>query len=141
VDITMPGVQYPHCSRHEGGLHRMQRTLGRQPFHRGDRRTAHCGAIQRAGPLGFPVHQHRARTALAGAAAVLRPGQIEILTQHVQQRAPRREVDGTLVAIHQQSPHHSTVSRRRPARHAALTPAWLDLDRPKRVLDRVPPGP
>ena len=58
-----------------------------------------CATGTRHEQTGCAVDQHRARAALAFAAAFLRTGQAEILAQHIQQTRHRMRVDVNLGAV------------------------------------------
>src|SRR6185503_18696870 len=55
----------------------------------------------------------RARAALALAAALLGPGEPEVLAQHVEQAAPRRALDGAQLAVDLERDLHGASQRGR----------------------------
>src|SRR5438445_6305688 len=83
----------------EGFLQRVEPAALRQPFHR-----LHAVALAReaehqARQHGRAVEQHRARSAFAQFAPVLRAGEGEILPQHLEQRLVRSEGDLDRLAV------------------------------------------
>ena len=75
-------------------LHRMQLVAVRQPLNRHHLLLVHVADGCDAGSLAHTVDQHRAGAALPLAAAELRPGQLQILAQHFEQRPVRIGGDG-----------------------------------------------
>ena len=69
------------------------------PLHRGERH---------AGEDAAPIHVHRAGAALAAIAALLRPGQHQLLAQGVEQRRPRLDRDGAGLAVDLQFHAHAS---------------------------------
>jgi hypothetical protein len=86
-----------------GLLHRVQRAASGQAFDGGDRLAGQVSRCQQAPALRLAVHQHRAGTALALAAAELGADQAEVFAQQVEQPflLPVRR-DGVGLAIDQQ---------------------------------------
>src|SRR5579862_9475879 len=97
----------------KGLLQRVRMFRGAQPLDRQNRLPRNGRQRLAAGFLRVAVYEHHARAALFGAAAEPRPGEAEMVAQHVEQRriGVGRDADG--VSIHDQSGrlHHS--SRRR----------------------------
>ena len=102
--MSMPGVQMPHwappVSRKAAGAC-SSLPCRRQPLDRRDRRALDLAHRHQARVDHRAVDQHRARAALALAAALLGAGQAQVLAQHVEQAAhargvqlDRRAVDG-----------------------------------------------
>ena len=83
--MIIPGVQMPHCAPdliHEVLLQRMiaAESFDRDDFGAFDLRNGNEARADR-----LSVDEHRARAALAFAAAFLRSGEPDILAQHVEQ--------------------------------------------------------
>jgi hypothetical protein len=87
-------------------LDRMQPSVRRQPFERGDL-GPHRGHRRHAGAHGGAVDDHRARAALPEPASEARPLQAEIVAQDVQQRRRGFDVDRMRFAVDlQRDPAH-----------------------------------
>ena len=75
----------------EGGLHRMQRAVLREPFNRDDLLSAVHHGEGEAGVIAPSVDENRARAARPLIASFFRAGEIEMLAQRVEQRGARIE--------------------------------------------------
>src|SRR5205814_10152868 len=71
----------------------------RQSFHGRDRRPGGLAAEHQAGGDAPAVDDHRACPALAYQTAFLRPGETEILTQHVEQRVMGEDVGRPIATV------------------------------------------
>src|SRR5438093_5945599 len=84
---------------HEGGLHGMERAVGRQPLDRDDL-GARLHRGQRQASLDAPaVAQDGAGAALPQLAALLGAGEVQVVAERVEQRRPRVERQRTLRAV------------------------------------------
>ena len=83
----------------EGFLQRMEPAVGDQPFDGRDVAAGALDAEHQAREHRLPVEQHRAGAALAELAAVLGAAQVQILTQHLEERLVRRERDLGRLAV------------------------------------------
>jgi hypothetical protein len=72
----------------EGLLQRVQLSVGRQPFDGRDFGAIFHDGKSQARDDTPPIHQHRARPALAVVATLLRSGEIEIFTQRIVKGGP-----------------------------------------------------
>jgi hypothetical protein len=105
----------------ERRLQRVQVRVARQAFDRG-----HLGPVVRdgqdeAGVDPPAVQQHRARAALPLVAALLRPGQREVIAQEVQQAGPR--VDGKPVRFAVDTDGDARVHAAGPTHYPMAAPA------------------
>ena len=82
-------------------LDRMKPIAGLQPLH-GDDRAVHGRHRQVAGRAGAVPDQHEARPAQSRPAAESRPGQAQVLAEHVEQRRIRLAGHTALRAVHGQ---------------------------------------
>src|SRR3954452_1042335 len=73
----------------ERGLHRMQRSVRRETFNRGDPLARVHDRQRQAGVVTAAINQHRARAARTLIATFFRAGEIEMLAQCVEQRRAR----------------------------------------------------
>src|SRR4029453_8294073 len=71
----------------EGLLQRMELPPLLQALHRGDRLAGQRRRLEEARARGLAVEEDGAGAALALAAAVFGPGEVEVLAQHAQERA------------------------------------------------------
>jgi hypothetical protein len=83
----------------EGGLHGMQPPILRQSFDRCNFVTLVHDREAQAGIDAASVHQHRAGAALAVVAAFFCSGQLQALTQRVQQSHPRFHGEGVFFIV------------------------------------------
>src|SRR5581483_4561014 len=88
-------------------LQRVKLPAARESFDRGDVRPPRLAHRHEAGVDHFAVNDHRTRAALAFAAAFLRPGQPQILAQHVEQPLQGRRVNFAGGAVDMKSDLHS----------------------------------
>ena len=82
------------AARDERALHGVQHVAAREPLDRRDRAAVALARRDEARVDDLAVEHHRARAALAFAAALLRAGEPQVLAQHVEQALPRRALDG-----------------------------------------------
>ena len=82
-------------------LDRMELTVARQAFHGGDGATA-CRYRQVARRAGAALDQHEARSAKPYPAAELRPGQPQVMAEHIEQWRIRLAGHAALRAVHGQ---------------------------------------
>ena len=93
---AMPGVQMPHCAPPQRRARAAPRAAPRRcarPSTVVTLRPSHCADRDEARVDDLAVEHHRARAALALAAAFLRAGEAQVLAQHVEQPLPRRDLD------------------------------------------------
>jgi hypothetical protein len=92
--------------RHEGSLHRMQRVGRAEALDGGDRLpVVHHGEGQ-TGVDPPVVHVHGARATLALIAALLGPGEADVLAQAIEQRRPRIQADAMRLSVDTQLDAH-----------------------------------
>src|SRR5262245_34107231 len=93
---------------HKGLLHRVELRVAGEPLDRADLgAVAHGGELQ-AGGDRVAVHDHRASTASADAAAVLGAGEVQVFTEHVHKQAVAGlEVDLNGVSVELEFDQHS----------------------------------
>jgi hypothetical protein len=91
----------------EGRLQRMERAVVLQPLDGGDALAALHRGERHAGEDAAPIHVHRAGAALAAIAALLRPGQHQLLAQGIEQRRARLDRNGERLAVDLQSHGHA----------------------------------
>ena len=83
----------------EGRLHRMQILAVGEPFDRGDGLAVVHHRERQAGVDAASIDQHRAGAALTVVATFLRAGQREMLTQCIEQRGARVQVERMRVTV------------------------------------------
>ncbi len=96
----IPGVQYPHCaapSSAKACWSGWSRLPSGEALHGQDRRVLALDREGQAGEDRLAVDQHGAGPALPQLAAVLGPGEPEVLAQHLEERPVHR--DGDLAAL------------------------------------------
>jgi hypothetical protein len=93
----------------------MERAVGRKPFERRDLDALHRGNGPDAGAHRLALDEHGARPALAQSAPEVRPVQVEVVAQHVQERRRGIDVQGVRLAVHPQSDGHHGRSVARQA--------------------------
>ena len=101
--MSIPGVQIPHWTAaglEEGRLERVQPAVGGQALDRANVPALDLADRHEAAVDDLAVEQHRARPALALAAALLGPGQAEVQAQDVEQAAPAGDGDLDGPAVH-----------------------------------------
>ena len=103
-------------------LQRMQAAVGRQALHGRDVTAVAVDAEHQTRQHRLSVEQHRARAALAELAAVFRAGQIQVLTQHLEERLVRGERDLGRLAVDGEGDvsvwGHKSIQRRHSPRRA-----------------------
>ena len=88
----MPGMQNPHCTAprfDERLLHRVELSVGAEPFDRHDGLAIALDGEHEARVHRAAVQQHRAGAAFAFGAAFLRAGEIQLIAKHLEQRVMR----------------------------------------------------
>src|SRR5215469_12565860 len=81
-------------------LHRTQLVALHQAFGGDDRLVLRLDGQDGAGVNGLVVHEYSAGAASAAIADTLRSGDLELLTQRIEQRDPRLQLRGVLLAVH-----------------------------------------
>ena len=95
ADMTIPGMQNPHCTpppARNASWSRLKRAVGAQPFDRGHGPPVHLDGKHETGVDALTVNEHRAGAALSFGAALLRAGQSEVVAKDVEEGA----MDGNL---------------------------------------------
>ncbi len=87
---------------HESGLHRMQFLRCSQPFDGGDAVALMHDRQREAGINASPIDDHGAGAALAMVAALFRAGEMQLLTQSVEQGGARIQFKLASPAVHRQ---------------------------------------
>jgi len=92
TDITIPGVQNPHCNAScstTGRLHRMHSRRRPEPFDSGDLMPPRIDRQHHARSDRPTIQMHRARTTRAAIANQFRSGQPQMLPKRTEQGHPR----------------------------------------------------
>ena len=92
----MPGVQMPHCAPpllEKRLLQRMQLAVQREAFDCLNVRALGLQHRNEATVHELAIHAHGAGAALAFAASLLGPGQMQIFAQHIEQALHGRRID------------------------------------------------
>ncbi|MGY4282914.1 hypothetical protein ACVWXO_002134 [Bradyrhizobium sp. LM2.7] len=84
----------------EGGLHGVQLVAPGDAFDGGDVGAVGLSRQHRAGFHRLAVHVHDAGTALAGVAADMGPGEVEVIAQELDQQGAVLDVNGNSLAVH-----------------------------------------
>src|SRR5579864_3371321 len=80
-------------------LNRVRLFESSDAFQRGDVGARYCIDGRYAGADRLTLYDHRARSALPQAATELRPAQLQIVAQHIQQRSRRVHIHGVRPAV------------------------------------------
>ena len=80
-------------------LNRVELAVSRKPLDRRDLRPVRLDPEQRARLHRLAVHEHGARAARGGVAAHVRPGEPELLAEHVDQKFTRLDLELMAYAV------------------------------------------
>src|ERR671927_66515 len=83
-------------------------TRGRKPFDRRHLRALHRAERRDARAHCLAIHMHRARAAVRGAAAELRPRELQLIAEHPQERRAFLRLSGYRLAIEIERDHRTS---------------------------------